>query len=333
MRRAGCLVALLLVLSSIGASTVLSFIVRSRAVSLPQVTILALLAPLALVTLFAIFFTVMRRIGQPIGNIVEAADRVAAGDLSTRVDESGPPVLRSVARAFNAMTGRLQSQDQQRRHLMADIAHELRTPVTVIQGRLEGLLDGVYPRDDEQLAELLGDTQVLARLIEDLRTLANAESGTLSLRKEPTDIAILVQDAVNSFRAEAEAARVRLDIDADSNLPLIEIDPVRIREVLANVVSNAIRHTPEHGTIAISVETIGDRLVVTVKDNGAGIPPENLDKIFDRFYKGETSRGSGLGLTIAKNLVVAHNGEIRAESSPGNGTIVTITLPLDSIAG
>ena len=135
----------------------------------------------------------MRRVGWPLGDIVAGADRVAGGDYTVRVSEAGPPSLRSVARAFNSMTARLQSQDEQRRHLMADVAHELRTPLTIVQGRLEGLLDGVYPRDDVRLSELLDDTRVLARLVEDLGTLANAESGALGLRKEPTDLAILVR--------------------------------------------------------------------------------------------------------------------------------------------
>jgi two-component system OmpR family sensor kinase/two-component system sensor histidine kinase BaeS len=295
-----------------------------------QLSVLAVIVAIAGLILLVTFVGVMRRVGTPFGDIVEAADRVASGDFSTRVVERGPPPLRSVARAFNSMTGRLQSQDQQRRHLMADIAHELRTPLAVVQGRLEGLLDGVYPRDDERLSEVLEDTRILGRLIDDLRTLANAESGSLSLQKEPTDLAILIQDVANSFSAEASTRQVMIRLGDAADLPLIDVDPLRIREVLANVVSNALRHTPKDGIISVAAETERDHIVIRVTDTGTGIPAEELPKIFDRFYKSGTSRGSGLGLTIARNLVVAHGGEIKAESEAGKGTTIRISLPLGS---
>jgi signal transduction histidine kinase len=224
------------------------------------------------------------------------------------------------------MTARLQFQDEQRRHLMADIAHELRTPLAVVQGRLEGLLDGVYPRDDARLAEVLDDTRMLARLVEDLRTLANVDSGTLTLEKEPTDLAVLMHDTLKAFLREAAAREVALRVEAAPDLPLLEIDPVRIREVLSNLVSNAIRHTSAGGSVSIAAEPVAGRIAVRVTDTGSGVAPEDLPKIFERFYKGQTSHGSGLGLTIARNLVVAHDGEIRADSSPGRGTTIEFTL-------
>jgi signal transduction histidine kinase len=288
------------------------------------------IAAAILVLLLAVFFGAMRRFGFPLGDIVGAADRVASGDLSARVPERGPPSLRSVARAFNSMTARLQAQDQQRRHLMADIAHELRTPLTVIQGRLEGLLDGVYPRDDAGLTAVLEETRTLARLVDDLRTLAHAESGMLALQKEPTDLAVLVHDVVGSFAAEADAAEVTVRVDSPSDLPLVDVDPLRMRQVLTNLFSNALRHTPPGGSIAVAAEAVDGRIAVRVTDTGAGIPPEELPKIFDRFYKGPESRGSGLGLTIARDLVVAHGGEMRAESRVGQGTTITVLLPAGS---
>jgi signal transduction histidine kinase len=233
-----------------------------------------------------------------------------------------------VGGAFNSMAARLGLQDRQRRHLMADIAHELRTPLSVIQGRLEGLLDGVYPRDDARLNEVLEETRILARLVEDLRTLANAESGMLALQREPTDAAILIQDVVSSLSPEADRRRVSLRVDVPSDLPLLSIDPLRIREVLANLLSNALPHTPAGGVVSITARVVDQRLVVTVADTGSGIATEDLPRIFDRFYKGVQSRGSGLGLTIARNLVTAHGGEISAESRPGQGTTITFTLPL-----
>src|SRR5712691_2311810 len=231
VRRIGCLFALLLFLSAIGLTTLLSL-----AIGRGGVQSAAIIAAAVIVVVLFIFFGAMRRFGFPLGNIVTAADRVGSGDYSARVSERGHPSLRSVARAFNTMTARLQSNEQQRRHFMAEIAHELRTPLAVIQGRLEGLIDGVYPRDEEGLRELLEETRVLARLIEDLRTLANAESRALTLQKEPTDLAVLIHDSA-SFAATA------VSIDLPPELPLIDVDPLRIREVLVNLISNAIHHS------------------------------------------------------------------------------------------
>jgi two-component system OmpR family sensor kinase/two-component system sensor histidine kinase BaeS len=244
------------------------------------------------------------------------------------VPERGPRFVRVVARSFNSMTAQLQSQDQQRRQLMADIAHELRTPLSVIQGRLEGLVDGVYPRDEARMAELLEDTRMLARLVDDLRTLANAEAGNLPLRKEPTDLSVLLHDSVASFAGEARAAQIDLHVEEANELPLVEIDPLRIREVLTNLIANAVRHTSSGGRILVTAKTTAGRVEVAVVDTGSGIPPEELSRIFDRFYKGASSRGSGLGLTIARNLVLAHGGEISADSEPGRGTRIRFSLPV-----
>jgi two-component system sensor histidine kinase BaeS len=164
--------------------------------------------------------------------------------------------------------------------------------------------------------------------VEDLRTLAHAESGMLALQKEPTDLAILIQDVVSSLSADAESRQVSLEVDASADLPLALVDPLRIREVLANLLSNALHHTPTGGVLSITAKAANDAFAITVADTGSGIAAEELPKIFDRFYKGGTSRGSGLGLTIARNLVTAHGGTIRAESRPGQGARITFTLPL-----
>jgi signal transduction histidine kinase len=272
------------------------------------------------------FVYALRRFGTPMGNVVEAADRLAGGDFAARVPEYGPRSIRSVSRAFNSMAVRLEAQDRQRRHLMADIAHELRTPLTVIQGRLEGLLDGVYPRDEAQIRQVLDDARTLSRLVDDLRTLAHTESGTLSLVKEPTDLGLLAHDVIDSFSAEAARLRVALRLDAPAELPMAMIDPLRIREVLSNLVSNALRHTPAGGSVSIAIAAEGGRFVMRVTDTGTGLAPDEATKIFDRFYKGPSSHGSGLGLTIARNLVAAHGGDIRCDSRPGAGTTFTITL-------
>jgi signal transduction histidine kinase len=339
LRRVGLLFGFVLILSVIGASTVLSWLLGQLVATPGGATqewlgavliVLIVMVPMAMV----VFVTVMRRVGSPMGDLVTAADRVGAGDYSVRMAERGPRALRTVARSFNSMIAQLQSQDQQRRQLMADIAHELRTPLTVIQGRLEGLLDGVYPRDEARMAELLEDTRMLARLVDDLRTLANAEAGNLPLRKEPTDLAVLLHDSVRSFAAEADEKGVELRVEEKTELPLVEIDPLRIREVLTNLLANALRHTDRGGTIAVAASPLAasaaagnGRIEVSVRDTGSGIAPEELPRIFDRFYKGSTSRGSGLGLTIARNLVVAHGGEMSAESEVGRGTLIRFSLP------
>jgi len=272
--------------------------------------------------------SIMRRVARPLGGVMDAADRVAAGDYDVRVAEQGPPPIRALARAFNAMTDRLGNHDRLRRDLMADVAHELRTPLTVIQGKLEGLLDGVYPRDEEQLQQLLEETHVLSRLVEDLRTLALSEGGALKLQKEPIDLGGLARDAASAFSREAKVRHVTLEVDAADDLPPIEIDPVRIREVITNLLSNALGHTPPGGSVVVRVGTASRGAVsVDVRDTGRGMPPEAVARAFDRFYKGSGSRGSGLGLTIARSLVAAHGGEIHVSSEPGRGTTIAFTLP------
>jgi signal transduction histidine kinase len=272
-------------------------------------------------------FGTMRHFASPLGEVMDAADRVADGDYSVRVREHGPPPMRALAHSFNTMTERLQRADRVRRDLMADVAHELRTPVTVLQGRLEGLLDGVYPRDDRQITEALDETHVLSRLIEDLRTLALTDAGALPLQKESTDLAGLVNEVARSLHAEAGRKGVALNVTTAADDVTMELDPLRIREVLTNLVSNALRHTPPGGAIGIALSGTDGVAAVRVSDTGEGMSAEAVDRMFDRFYKGSTSRGSGLGLTIAKGIVTAHGGEITASSEPGKGTVVTFTLP------
>jgi two-component system OmpR family sensor kinase/two-component system sensor histidine kinase BaeS len=275
-----------------------------------------------------LFSTMRRRFGSPLGDVVAAADRAGSGDLSVRVREAGPPFLRTIARAFNSMLGRLKTQDDQRRQLMADIAHELRTPLSVIQGRLEGIVDGVYPSNDEQIKQLLEDTRVLSRLVEDLRTLANAESGAFVLQREPTDLAVLIADVLGSFRAQADTRHVTLHRTIDEGVPQVEIDPVRIREVLTNVLANALQHTPAGGSVSVALHAVESGIRIQVIDTGEGIDAADLPKIFDRFSKGTQSRGSGLGLAIARRLVIAHGGTIEAASERGRGATMTIALPM-----
>jgi signal transduction histidine kinase len=270
----------------------------------------------------------LRRAAQPIGEMMDAADRIAEGDYTSRVTERGPREVRHLAHAFNSMSERLQLNDEQRRRLLADISHELRTPLTVLQGNLEGMLDGVYQPDAEHLESLLEETQVMARLIDDLRTLADAESGTLKLQREPTDLGLLIDEVIASFRGQARSAGVDLSAEAAPDLPLIEIDPARIRQVLTNLIANALRYTGAGGSIRVQCESRDKAVIVMVSDTGRGIAPDDLPHIFERYTKSSDSRGSGLGLAIAKDLIEAHGGSIEAQSSIGQGTTITFTLPV-----
>ena len=276
-----------------------------------------------------IFRGIVRRVGIPLRDVMDAADRVADGDYSVRVRGFGPPPVAGLARAFNTMAERLEQHDRQRRDLMADVAHELRTPLAVMQGKLEGLLDNVYPRDDGQLIELLEEAHVMSRLIEDLRTLALSDAGALKLQKERTELCALARDAARSFAAEAATRGVALDAECSSDVQLT-VDPIRIREVLTNLLSNALRHTPAGGSILLRVAAATDGGArIEVRDTGTGMTPAEVERAFDRFHKGSQSRGAGLGLSIARSLVLAHGGEIHAASGLGSGTTMTLTLPRD----
>jgi signal transduction histidine kinase len=322
MRRIALVFAALLFLSGLGLATLISMALGGRGVSAPSASIaLTILFGMLLVGVLAV---TMRRVGRPLGDVVEAANRLASGDYGARVEEQGPPSLRPVGRAFNSMAVRLETQDRLRRQLMADIAHELRTPLSVIQGRIEGLLDGVYAKDDAQLAQVLTDTRLLARLVEDLRMLAHSESGALTLQK------VLAQEVVDAFSTEATSARVTLQLEAPADLPVVSVDPLRLREILMNLLSNALHHTPPDGRVSIDLGADSDRLVVKVRDTGGGIAAEDLPRVFDRFYRGRTSRGSGLGLAIARNLVMAHAGDIIVESRLGEGATITFSVPISA---
>ena len=279
----------------------------------------------------------LRHMSMPIDDLLEAAGHIAEGDYSPRVKEQGPAEVRSLVRAFNGMAAKLQVTEEQRRDLMADITHELRTPLTVIQGNLEGMLDGVYSPDEARLKSLLEETQILERLVEDLRTLALAESGALQLRKEPTDLALLIGETVSAFRAQADTAGVKIVIQAETGAPLLDLDPERIRQVISNLIANALRYTPRDGAIHIGYAMLqtqtGKCAEITVADTGVGIAADILPQIFNRFYKSRDLSGTGLGLPIARHLVEAHGGTITAESQVGQGTTIRIRLPVNNQIG
>lgn len=291
----------------------------------------ATLAALAVLVLAGIGVAVgvgsFRRLAMPVRDLVDAARRIEAGDYSVRVAQRGPPEVRSLVRALNAMSARLEATDAQRRSFLADVTHELRTPLAIIRGQAEAISDGVYPAEPAQVTPILDATRTLEVLVEDLRTLALSETGSLTLAREPVDLAVLVNETLASFQSAAEAGGITLTEQVAAGVPPVEVDPARIRSVLANLLTNAISHTPRGGTVAVNGQSSGDRVTVTVCDTGDGIPEELLPRVFDRFVKGPGSRGSGLGLSIARDLIVAHGGSIEVQSPEGAGTAVRFTLP------
>lgn len=282
--------------------------------------------PLVIIVALVLLGRTVRSIATPVGDLIEAAGRVEAGSYDARVAERGPREMRSLAHAFNAMAARLEANESQRKQLLADVTHELRTPLTVMQGNVEALLDGVHPADTAHIAPILEETKVLARLIDDLRTLSLAESGALALHREAVDVASVARDVVSAFSDPARRGGVALGSSSEGSTA-VDADPVRVREVLVNLVANALRYTPAGGSVGIEARGADGRVEVTVRDTGSGIAPEAVDGIFDRFSRSTDSPGAGLGLAIAKGLVEAHGGTIRAESASGQGTRIVFTLP------
>ncbi|HEY1456656.1 MAG TPA: HAMP domain-containing sensor histidine kinase, partial [Candidatus Dormibacteraeota bacterium] len=281
-----------------------------------------------IVVVAVIAFGGVRRMARPMNNLIEAARRIESGDYSAKVPEWGSSDLRSVARAFNSMSDRLKTIDEQRRAFLADVTHELRTPLSVIRGQAEAISDGIYPADAAHLAPILEATRALERLVADLRILTMTDAGNLDLHLEPIDLGALAHDGVESFRSQAEASEVLLTAEVAGELPAVQADPARIRQVIGNLLSNAIRHTPPGGTVQVTAEAVGGSATLTVRDSGDGISPELLPRVFERFVKGSGSTGSGLGLAIAQEIMAAHGGRLEIESTVGQGTTARLILPL-----
>ncbi len=277
-------------------------------------------------------------IAGPLADLMDAADAVATGDLHVRIAEERPGDFGRVAQTFNRMARELERAEEQRRNLTADVAHELRTPLSIIQGNLEGLLDGVYQPTGEHLTAMLDETRRLAHLIDDLRLLSLAESGQLVLHKEVIAVGELLTDLATSFGGQAEAKGIRLCIAGKEDLAEVTVnaDVGRLYQVLGNLVVNALRFTPPGGTITLGGEHVPGGVRLIVRDSGEGIAPEDLPSIFDRFWRADPARpradgaGGGLGLAIARQLVLAHGGHIVVESQPGRGATFLVQLPADA---
>jgi two-component system, OmpR family, sensor histidine kinase BaeS len=330
MRRLGCLF-LLIVLMAVAAGALGVWALGTSVGLIESSHVLRLVATGGVVLgvlLIVALARLLRSLATPVDALVEAAGHIEEGDYSARVDARGPRDLRTLARAFNAMSARLEETDRQRRAYLADVTHELRTPLAVIQGHLEAVLDGVYPADQEHLEPIIEQARTLDGLIEDLRTLTLVETGSLTLRREPLDLAVLINDTVAALRPGASRRAVEIRTEAPTDLPALEADPVRIRSVLANLLTNAIRHTPEGGVVTVRAAVDGPVLRVSVHDTGEGFPADLLPHIFERFVKGPGSEGSGLGLAIARDLIAAHGGTIEARNDPGGGAVIDFGLPL-----
>ena len=275
---------------------------------------------------------VSRQILAPVKALGTAANRLGRGDLSIRADSGGPAEIQELADSFNRMAGSLQSAEAQRRSLVADVAHELRTPLANIQGYLEAVRDGLLEPNDEIIDTIHGQVLHLGRLVEDLRLLDQAEGGSLPLDMAPDSLPEVVARSVNAARPRAEAKGIQLEYDEPDEPVLALMDRTRIAQVVSNLLDNALQHTPEGGRVEVSLALLeGDRVRVAVTDDGAGIPEEDLQRVFDRFYRVDSSRsrasgGAGLGLTIVKRLVEAHGGNMGAESPATGGTRVWFEL-------
>ncbi|MSQ22428.1 MAG: HAMP domain-containing protein [Dehalococcoidia bacterium] len=276
---------------------------------------------------------ISRRILAPVRLLSSAAHGLGQGDLTRRVTAPGRNEVGQLAGTFNIMADSLQQAEQQRRNLVADVAHELRTPLSNIQGYLEAVKDGLLQPDSATIETVYQQVLHLSHLVEDLRLLALTEAGTLHLNSEPDSLEDALRRSVDAVRPRAEARGIAVSLNVPPEFPMVEIDRTRITQVIGNLLENAIQHTPESGEVTVLAQVIGLVAKVTVADTGEGIPPEDLPYVFERFYRVDASRsratgGVGLGLTIARKLVEAHRGAIRVESTPGKGSRFIFELPL-----
>lgn len=277
-----------------------------------------------------------RRAIGPVSDLLRAAEQVAAGQYGVVVVEvRGPRELRLLTVTFNEMAARLAANEEQRRRFLADITHELRNPLAVLQSEIEAQMDGVHPRDDQHLASLLDETRRLGHLVDDLHTLALAETGRLVLQRDAVAFGVLVEELVGRHEAQARQRGVALRATIAPGLPDASVDPARVRQVFDNLLTNAVRHTPAGGEVVVAVSPVegrgtgdGPMVQCRVTDAGPGFPEDQLDDVFERFTRAGDSRGSGLGLSIVRDLVRAHGGTIEASNDPTTGgASVSFTFP------
>jgi signal transduction histidine kinase len=278
---------------------------------------------------------------RPVSELIKVVESIAHGDLTRRVEVKNPQELKRLGDSFNDMAASLQRAEQNRRAMTADIAHELRNPLAVQRANLEAIQDGIFPLTRASLEPVLEQNRLLNRLVEDLRTLALADAGELSLVRRPTDLRNLIQGALERFNVDIAGKNISLNHKLPHDLPLVNIDPERIVQILHNLLQNAIRYTPQAGVIDVALSVDGPWVEVSVHDSGPGIPPHSLPHLFERFYRDDPGRGredgtTGLGLSIARKLAEAHAGTLTARNHPQGGALFVLRLPMgikDSASG
>jgi two-component system sensor histidine kinase BaeS len=319
----------------VGGIAALLYFLFSEYTGVRNIWLLVCGAPVLFVALAVfIIFNLYIRYARPLEQLFDAINAVEAGDLSVRVPDNKSDMYSDLFKRFNKMVGELERAGQQRRNLTADIAHELRTPLHIIQGNLEGIQDGVYQPTPEHISNTLDETHLLTRLVDDLQTLSLAETGQLPLHPTRFLLHDLIADLTSSFSAQAASQGIDLTSNIADPTQQLTADYDRLNQVLSNLISNALRHTPRGGRVSILTEPVPDtqyEVRIAIQDSGSGIPAQDLPFIFDRFWRGNKSRGerehhSGLGLAIAKQLIHAHGGTIEAQSEVGKGTTFIIEL-------
>jgi two-component system sensor histidine kinase BaeS len=319
------IVGLVSTLATWVAAALLGVLAPSAAPSTVTAVAVIVVIALAILAGIRVFGSAVR----PLGEIAGATERLADGEPGVRVRVRGPRPVRGLATSFNTMAERLDRSRDDRRAMLADVTHELRTPITVVQGGLEAMLDGIHPYDEDHVAPLLAETVVMGRLLEDLRTLSLADAGALTLHREPADLAAIAREVAAAHKAVGEAKGVAVLVAGDGRL-VTSVDPVRYREIVTNLLANALRHTPTGGRVEIDVRATAGEAVLRVSDTGEGIPADELGRVFDRSQGRADTGGSGLGLAIVRDLAEAHGGTVTAESEgvPGRGASFRVALPL-----
>lgn len=289
----------------------------------------------ALVSAIIVSLFVSRRVVTPIRQMMEASQRIAAGRYQERVEVVGTDELGQLAHSFNQMAATLEQTETMRRDLIANVAHELRTPLASIKGYMEGMIDGVLPAEPDTYQQIYHEADRLQRLVNDLQELSRVEAGAFELKRRPLAVAELVQQTAARLRPQFEEKGVSLTLDIPSDLSIVQADKDRLDQVLLNLVGNALQYTPAGGTVTVTAKTqTSAGLLISIHDTGVGISPEHLPHLFNRFYRVDKSRsraggGSGIGLTIAKHLIEAHGGHLWAESAgEGQGSTFSVSLPL-----
>ena len=312
-----------------------SLVIPSFSLSTRLSFLRGILVPVGIISIFLVMFYVvvavlfLRRFINPLADVIYAARALSSGKLDTRISAKGQEDLRSLSESFNEMASALERNDQERRALLADIAHELRTPLSVIRGRLEGIVDGIYSADGTQVSLALEQTYLLERLVDDLRLLTLVETHQLRFEKSHIDLANLARHTLEIFSAEAREKNISLSLETGRGNFQIELDPQRSEQVIGNLIGNSLRYIPAGGRIWLTLEETAGLLRLCVNDNGPGVAKEDLPYLFDRFWRKERSRsrttgGTGLGLAIAKQLVEAQGGTIEARNLPEGGLQVVL---------